>query len=344
MRLFLSYARRDRPKADLLAQRLRQLHHEAWLDTNLTGGQAWWDEILQQIRDCDALLLLTSSAYIKSEACSAERRYAIQLRKSLVPVAVERLRPEILPTDVSSLQMVDYSTPGEDSAIQLAVALSGLQPAGDLPDPLPSPPTVPVSYLSELSHRIGLESLSIDDQLILVSRLENSLSTVDDPEDKATVVDLLHKLSQRPDLYAETDRRIQRAFSQSQRSESRMSDSDPPPSQPPSISMPSAPTDQAPKQWSAEQVIKSPQGWRVVLRLSNEDHLIEYRSPGWSHRIFVDGQQVLKSGAFITNAEVQISDGETMRTLKLSGSRTWRGASRYYFFVDGKSVEIAGAD
>ena len=110
----------------MLAQGVQQLGHEAWLDPSLVGGQEWWDTILGQIRKCDAVLLVISPAYVQSEACGSERKYAMKLRKSLLPVAVESVRPELLPADVSALQVIDCSAPSEDYTIQLAVGLSTL--------------------------------------------------------------------------------------------------------------------------------------------------------------------------------------------------------------------------
>src|SRR5262245_16999263 len=66
VKLFFSYARPDRQRADSLAQRLRQAGNEVWLDTELTGGQVWWDKILDQVRSCDALVMVVSRASIKS--------------------------------------------------------------------------------------------------------------------------------------------------------------------------------------------------------------------------------------------------------------------------------------
>lgn len=211
MRFFVSYSRRDQAKINPLAKRLNQLGHETWLDDRLSGGQAWWDEILANIRNADALLFALSEASLESQACSLEREYARSLGKPLLPVAVDAVQPQLLPPDLAAIHFVDYSTPGEDAAIQLAGALTRMPAAPPLPDPLPAPPPIPVSYLSDLSQKIFAPSLSLEEQRSLVASLDEAMrrsKTLRDPDDYEAALDLLHKLEQRSDLYAETARRI----------------------------------------------------------------------------------------------------------------------------------------
>src|SRR5262245_7365099 len=124
MRIFVSYARRNQSEVTSLVQKIRQLGHEVWMDNTLAGGQAWWDEILAEIRNCDAFMPAVSEASLESEACTSERGYATALGKSVVPVAIERVRPQLLPADLGRLHLIDYSSPGEDAALDLARALS----------------------------------------------------------------------------------------------------------------------------------------------------------------------------------------------------------------------------
>lgn len=211
MRFFVSYSRRDQARINPLAKRLNQLGHETWMDDRLSGGQAWWDEILASIRGADAFLFAVSETSLESQACALERGYARLLGKPLLPVAVEAVQPQLLPPDLAAVQFVDYSTPGEDAAIQLAGALSKIAAAPALPDPLPPPPPIPVSYLSDLSEKILAPSLSLDEQRSLVASLEEGLRrsrSQKDPDDYEAALELLRKLEHRSDLYAETARRI----------------------------------------------------------------------------------------------------------------------------------------
>lgn len=338
MRIFLSYARRDKSKAELLARRLEQLRHEPWLDTSLSGGQLWWDEILGNLRNSDVVMPVVSQAYTKSSACTSEREYAIALNKPLLPVAIEQLRPGLLPKELAMIQVIDYSTPGEDSAIQLALAFSSIRPEDRLPDPLPPPPPVPVSYLSELSHKIALDRLDLDDQLVLVERLERALRRTDDSEEQATARDLLHRLSQRPDLYADTDRRIQR-ISASFRPPTASAPQSPPSADRGTIAL-----------WSARQVpcpdASSSTWWCVQLHLSNSNHLVVYRTTIFGgHQIILDNRVVARRSQFIDEAVAQVPDGEMVRTLRIIGTLSKLPSTEWAshdFFVDGQEIQVLG--
>jgi hypothetical protein len=215
MAIFVSYARRDRPKVQHLTGRIRQLGRETWLDESLKGGQAWWDEILGQIRRCEALLIAVSQTALQSQACTFERQYAAALRKPLLPVLVEPVAKNLLPAELTVLHVVDYVQPGEAAAYALAGAVTGLPAAGPLPDPLPHPPPVPLSYLTNLSHRVSAPTLGLEEQLDLVSRLETRLQTAD-PEECDGARELLNRLARRGDLFAQTEGRINRALQQQQ--------------------------------------------------------------------------------------------------------------------------------
>jgi TIR domain len=206
MLIFVSYARRDHPAVRSLAERLRLLHHDVWLDDELSGGQVWWDRILASIRDCDTMLLAVSSAVLESEACALERQYAAALGKPVLPVMVESVPPDLLPPDLAVVQFVDYTTRGEEAAFRLIGALSTLPSATPLPDPLPEPPPVPISYLSDISRRVHAPSLTLDEQLALVARLKLALRRA---ADRQATLGLLAKLRQREDLYYAAARELE---------------------------------------------------------------------------------------------------------------------------------------
>jgi len=57
----------------------------------LSGGQAWWDRILEHIRTCDYFLFLLESRFVTSMACRRELEYAVALNKSILPIQVGRV-------------------------------------------------------------------------------------------------------------------------------------------------------------------------------------------------------------------------------------------------------------
>jgi hypothetical protein len=232
MKLFVSYARRDRPAIDSLVRRIQQLGHETWLDSKLEGGQAWWNEILSEIRNADAFVVALSEASVESEACSSERAYAVALGKTVVPVAVAPVRSQLLPADVASIQIVDYSKPGEDAAIELARSLTALEPSPPLPDPLPASPPVPTSYLSDLARRVGAPTLTRDEQLALVEDIRYGMRRArnrNNQEDYEAAVDVLKRLQERADLYATTAQRIEDVLAEPERAKAPASPSTPEP-------------------------------------------------------------------------------------------------------------------
>ena len=96
-RVFISYARQNRPDVDQLAEHLDALGCEVWIDKSLHGGQDWWEEILRQVAGCETFIAIISDEALKSKACQREFEWAKKLGKPVLPVAVQAL-PEVLPT------------------------------------------------------------------------------------------------------------------------------------------------------------------------------------------------------------------------------------------------------
>jgi hypothetical protein len=197
-RVFISYARVDAKRVDALVEGMRQLHYDAWVDKLLTGGQAWWDAVLAQIRDSDAVLVAVSPAALESVAVRREYEYGHAVGRPLLPVTVNRVRLEMLPSLLALLQVVDYSQPDTNSAFALAAALAALPAPQALPQPLPEPPPVPQNYLSTLKERSLATVLSIEEQLALVGHLRGALGR---PNERTDAEEILRSLQNRPDLY-----------------------------------------------------------------------------------------------------------------------------------------------
>lgn len=209
MQLFVSYARTDRPRVESLVMRLRQAGIEVWLDSDLVGGQEWWDRILAQVRSCDAVLAAISKDALRSGTCRSEREYAARLGKPTLPVVLEPITIDLVPPDLARLQMIDYSKPGEAAAFQLIGAVFRLPRPVRLPDPLPAPPAVPTSVMVTMVDRVSAPQLSRDQQLAIITRLEQALGSDGDPAEREIAIELLGQMAMRSDLFAVSDRRIQ---------------------------------------------------------------------------------------------------------------------------------------
>jgi TIR domain len=194
-RVFISYSRRDQPAVSKIASELDQLGQEVWLDQELSGGQRWWDAILERIRACDCFIFALSEAAVTSKACRSELDYASKLGRWIVPVTVGPSVPDqLLPPVLAETQRVPADAP-----MQLARALLGLPPTPPLPDPLPEPPPVPVSYLDQLSDAVNREHLTVSEQRDLLGSIKQRLR---DPEEREAGLALLHRFRQHAEINA----------------------------------------------------------------------------------------------------------------------------------------------
>lgn len=199
--VFVSYNRQSESIVRTLVDDIEALGHTAWFDHELSGGQAWWDEILAQIRGNDFFVLVMDPASLDSTACRSEYGYADALGKPVLPILVsDAISTNLLPAALSRFQYVDYVNPDREAAFRLARAITALPPAGPLPDPLPEPPEAPISYLGSLSEKVDTAAtLGYEEQCAIISDLRRSLR---DPETADDGRVLLEKLRRRRDLFA----------------------------------------------------------------------------------------------------------------------------------------------
>ena len=193
-RLFICYARVDAVTVQAVASECAQLGQDVWFDQQLSGGQQWWDTILENIRNCDCFVFALSPSSLHSKACRAELDYAHRLERRILPVVVGEYVPDqLLPPYVAQTQRVDPAQPH-----QLARALLSLEPAPPFTGPQPPPPAVPISYLDELAGAVEKRELALSEQRNLVGELKDRLAQEDDRDG---VRALLVRLRQRSDVY-----------------------------------------------------------------------------------------------------------------------------------------------
>jgi hypothetical protein len=185
----------------VLENDLERLGHEVWYDQQLSGGQAWWDEILAQIRACDIFVFVLDPASVSSTACKREYTYADTTGAPILPILQsEEVNTNLLPPELQKVQFVDYVNRDPDAALRLARAIHMLPSRGPLPDPPPDPPAVPVSYIGEIAARVRADAeLTLNDQKSLLFDLRKALKDEGESENART---LLLEFRRRSDLLA----------------------------------------------------------------------------------------------------------------------------------------------
>lgn len=209
--VFISYNRTSDSVAKSLAADIEALGRSVWFDNELSGGQAWWDQILANIRDCAVFVFVLAPESLNSTACKREYAYAADLGKPILPVLISgEVSLTLLPPPLAEIQFVDYQTPDRNTVLRLARALATIRPPSPLPDSLPAPPKVPVSYLGGLAQQIQTSAtLSYEEQSTLVFKLRKSLRESATAEDTR---ELLKQLRKRDDLLAVISEEIDELF------------------------------------------------------------------------------------------------------------------------------------
>jgi len=201
MGLFISYSSRDGAALAPVTAALRRAHLDAWLDEELTGGEAWWNAILEQIRSCEVFIVALSKNYLESKPCQAELRYAQDLDRPILPVQIGPL-DSMRVNPLASVQVIDYQNPSIDTGIELIAAVHARRAkVSPLPSPLPEPPPVPFAYLLRLNNAIVAPELTAAEQAQLFSDLKSGLDDDgNEPSARRDLIQLLIKLRDRPDI------------------------------------------------------------------------------------------------------------------------------------------------
>lgn len=210
-RVFVSYSRKNQDTVAQLIEDIQAAGINTWYDQTLTGGQKWWDNILANIRKCDIFLFALSLESWESEACRSELDYVALLGKPILPVLVsDGININLLSPPLNEIQVIDYQKCDKRAAFALVKSINTVPSASQLPDPLPPPPRVPVSYLSTLKDRVdSTEPLSSQDQITLLFELENELRGGRSPKE---IRDLLLRLKRRDELLAKIAIKIDSAL------------------------------------------------------------------------------------------------------------------------------------
>ncbi len=199
MTVFISYARANQAVAEQLRGDVERCHREVWVDRELTGGQSWWRTILHHIRNCDVFVVALSPEWVQSRACDLELRYALALRRPVLPVMVAKIDPRLAPPAVADAQILDYLQRSPETTFALRDALDTLPSAPPLPSVPPPEPQAPISYLHNIITALNAPTLDSGNQYWLWEQLQAALGEADDDE-RAGLLTLVRRLRKRRDL------------------------------------------------------------------------------------------------------------------------------------------------
>ena len=210
-KVFVSYSRNNLEVVTQLVEDLQAVGVSTWHDQTLTGGQRWWDNILESIRGCEVFIFALSPESWESEACRSELSYVCALGKPILPVLVaDGINLNLLAAPLNEIQVTDYRSRDKGAAFAIVRALGATLPSPALPDPLPAPPPVPISYLGTLKERIDFDgTLGAQEQNLLFLELEEA---IDKNRNPAEVRELLLSLKRRDDLLAKVAVRVDAAL------------------------------------------------------------------------------------------------------------------------------------
>jgi len=215
-KVFVSYSRINLDAVSQLVEDLQAVGINTWHDQTLTGGQRWWDNILSSIRECDIFIFALSAESWESEACRSELTYVVGLGKPILPVLVsDGINLNLLSAPLNEIQVTDYRLRDKGAAFAIMRAINATPAAPPLPDPLPTAPPVPVSYLGTLKERVDAPGqLSPQEQNLLFLELEEAIDSGRSP---AEIRDVLLSLKRRDDLLAKVGTKVDAALRELER-------------------------------------------------------------------------------------------------------------------------------
>lgn len=121
--VFISYARSTEATARLVAERLRGLGFQVWIDDQLPAHRAYADVIEERLRAATSVVVVWSADAVKSEWVRSEAGMARAARK-LVQLTVDKTR---LPMPFDQIQCADLSRwTGETESVGWSQVIAGV--------------------------------------------------------------------------------------------------------------------------------------------------------------------------------------------------------------------------
>lgn len=106
-RVFLSYSRKDRERAQSIADVLRERHFGVYKDTDdILPTEEWKGRLEQLIAEADTIVFLMSPHSVASEVCAWEVEYATELNKRIAPIVIDDVEADTIPPLLARLNFI----------------------------------------------------------------------------------------------------------------------------------------------------------------------------------------------------------------------------------------------
>ncbi|WP_417517884.1 TIR domain-containing protein [Minwuia sp.] len=106
-KVFLSYSRKDRERAQSIADVLRERHFGVFKDTDdILPTEEWRGRLEQLIQEADTIVFLLSPHSVASEVCAWEVEYATSLNKRVAPIVIEEVESGEIPPLLARLNFI----------------------------------------------------------------------------------------------------------------------------------------------------------------------------------------------------------------------------------------------
>lgn len=132
--IFISYAREDRPRAELLAHIFEQQKWTVWWDKVIPPGGKYADVIGAELGSAKAVIVLWSAASVASDWVKDEAQEGIN-RKNLVPALISKVSPPYGFRQVQTADLSEWDGSASDPELQsLLRSVGGLisKPVADV--------------------------------------------------------------------------------------------------------------------------------------------------------------------------------------------------------------------
>ena len=203
-KIFISYRKTDQDIVHPIAKHIQTWDNveSVWIDTELEGGQLWWDMILEEIRNADLIIVALSDDYLDSVPCQREYDYALELGKVMLPIQVRKqLDFNRLRKHLSEKQAVKLTENTPMNFEELYQAINRQDDSPPLPIHMPKPPPVPLSELVKVEELISKTPLSeaVADKVFGLL-FEIIMMNKGTEAERDSAFSVIHNLLKRPDI------------------------------------------------------------------------------------------------------------------------------------------------